>query len=368
MKMNEKRTIAITLALLMTASAVGTLVSAAAVAQTNTSLTIYSTDMAPTVGESINIFGRLMNAAGTGYIQGASVQGQPITLNYSSDPTTGQWTSLGTVAMSYYGGYSYTTTSSQLPLLTSQTEQDYYINASFAGNAQYAPSSATILIQVYPIYPDISMQVSAGPLVTNQPFTISGLVYDGHTGKACPSIWIGSEAYNLDTDSFQLVGITQANANGVYRLPAVQLPAGPWQIYLVTPGDFNHISAWNYFDITINTAPTHLTIASGTAHPAALKAFTVYGLLTNAVTGARLPNEPPAPADPITLKYSSDGGSTWNTLQTSVSTDGNGQYAFSVMLLAGTYQIQVHFPGDYPNYASSDSQVLTIHVGGVLNG
>ena len=362
MKMNTKRTIAITLVFLMTASAVGALSVSAATPTKLTQLTIQATDQYPSAGESITIYGRLMN--GTVAVQGASVQGQMITLNYSSDDGL-TWNTLGTVAMSYYGGYSYTTTSSQLPLLTCQTEQDYYINASFAGNAQYAPSSATILIQVYPIYPDISMQVSAGPFVTNQPFTISGKITDSHTGKACPSIWIGSAAYNLDTDSFQLVGLTQANANGVYRLPAVQLPAGPWRIMLAAPGDFNHILAWNYFDITINTAPTQLSIYSGTVHPAANKAFTVYGLLTNAVTGARLPNEPPAPVDPITLTYSSDGGSTWNTLQTSVSTDGNGQYAFSVMLPAGLYQIQVHFPGDLPNYSSSDSQVLTIQVGTV---
>jgi protocatechuate 3,4-dioxygenase beta subunit len=271
-----------------------------------------------------------------------------ITLNYSSDDGL-TWNTLGTVAMSYYGGYSYTTTSSQLPLLTCQTEQDYYINASFAGNAQYAPSSATILIQVYPIYPDISMQVSAGPFVTNQPFTISGKITDSHTGKACPSIWIGSAAYNLDTDSFQLVGLTQANANGVYRLPAVQLPAGPWRIMLAAPGDFNHILAWNYFDITINTAPTQLSIASGTTNPAAYKPFTVYGLLTNAVTGARLPNE-----GGLTLTYYNGGG--WNTLPGSVSTNANGQYAFSLTLPAGYYLIKVHFPGDLPNYYPSDNQ------------
>ncbi|MGD0172393.1 MAG: Ig-like domain-containing protein [Halobacteriota archaeon] len=368
MKMNTKRTIAITLTLLMTASAVGTLVSAAAVAQTNTSLTIYSTDMAPTVGESINIFGRLMNAAGTGYIQGASVQGQPITLNYSTD-NGNTWQPLGTAAMSYYGGYSYTTTSSQLPLLDYQGGSDgystYIIQASFAGTAQYAPSSVTMTIQVYAVEPIISTQVvypSAGYLVTNQPFTISGKVADVYNGKACPFMWVQLYAYNQWTGDYQSLS-AQTNANGVYKFSAIELLAGYWQIDLYTQDDYNHMAGYNYVYVNINPADTQLTIVSGTAHPAVNKPFTVYGLLTNVETGARLPYEPQMIADPMTLTYSSDGGSTWSTWPTEVYTNGNGQYAFSVKFpTAGSYQIQVHFPGDL-NYYASDSPVLTIQVG-----
>ena len=365
MKMNTKRTIAITLTLLMTVSAVGTLsVSAGAVAPTkSTSLTIASTDLSPSVGESITIYGRLMNGSGTAYIQGASVQGLPITLSYSTD--NGQtWNTLATVAMNYYGAYSYTTTSSQLPLLNYETEQDYLIQASFAGNSQYAASSVTLLIQVWPISPDISMQTSVAAPVTNQPFTISGKMTDDHTGKACPWIYVDLEAYNWYTESYQYLGWTQTNANGVYKFPAIQLQAGSWQLDLYTEGDSNHYEGWNYIYVSINTAPTQLSITSGTAHPAALKAFTVYGLLTNAVTGARLPYEPPQGdgAPGLSLSYSADGVN-WNTWPTEVYTNGNGQYAFSVALPAGSYQIQVHFPGDLPNYSSSDSQVLTIPVG-----
>jgi hypothetical protein len=362
MKMNTKRTIAITLTLLMTASAVGTLsVSAVVVAPTkSTSLTIYSTDLSPSVGESITIFGRLMNGAGTGYIQGASVQGQPITLTYSTD--NGQtWNSLGTAAMSYYGGYSYTTTSSQLPLLTSQTEQDYYINASFAGTALYAPSSVTMLIQVYPISPGSSVQTSVAAPVAYQPFTISGKMTDDYTGKACPWMWVYAYAGEQYTSNYQYLGGTQTNANGLYKFPAIQLPVGNWQIDVWTEGDFNHNYGENWIYVSINTAPTQLSIASGTAHPAVNTPFTVYGLLTNQQTGARLANE-----QGLTLTYSSDGGSTWNTLPGSVSTNANGQYAFSLTLPAnGYYQIQVHFPGDSPNYYPSDSQPTdwTIRVG-----
>jgi len=363
MKMNTKRTIAITLVFLMTASAVGALSVSAATPTKLTQLTIQATDQYPSAGESITIYGRLMN--GTVAVQGASVQGQMIILNYSSDDGL-TWNTLGTVAMSYYGGYSYTTTSSQLPLLTSQTEQDYLIQASFAGNAPYAPSSSPNLeVHVNPIEPNITLQTSAGPLVTNQSFTISGKITDSHTGKALPWTWAYLWAYDEYGD-WQGLGYAQANANGLYKLSQVQLLAGDYQIYLGIEG-YNY-PMFGPYDLSINTAPTQLSIASGTAHPAVNTPFTVYGLLTNAVTGARLPNEPPGPVDPITLTYSSDGGSTWTTWSTEVYTNGNGQYAFSVTLPAGTYRIQVHFPGDYPNYASSDSQVLTIHVAGVLSG
>jgi hypothetical protein len=249
--------------------------------------------------------------------------------------------------MSYYGGYSYTTTSSQLPLLTSQTEQDYYINASFAGTALYAPSSVTMLIQVYPILPDISIQTSVAAPVTYQPFTISGKMTDDHTGKACPWMWVYAAALDHNNGNFQYLGGTQTNANGLYKFPAIQLPAGPWQIEVSLGGDYNHLSGNNGVYVQISPAATQLSIASGTSNSAAYT-LTVYGLLTNAVTGARLPNE-----GGLTLTYYNGGG--WYTLPGSVSTNANGQYAFT--LPSYHYLIQVHFPGDYPNYASSDSQL-----------
>jgi hypothetical protein len=158
---------------------------------------------------------------------------------------------------------------------------------------------------------------------------------------------------------WQGLGYAQANANGLYKLSQVQLLAGDYQIYLGIEG-YNY-PMFGPYDLSINTAPTQLSIASGTAHPAVNTPFTVYGLLTNQQTGARLANE-----QGLTLTYSSDGGSTWNTLPGSVSTNANGQYAFSLTLPAnGYYQIQVHFPGDSPNYYPSDSQPTdwTIRVG-----
>jgi hypothetical protein len=278
----------------------------------------------------------------------ASVQGQTITLTYSTD--NGQtWNLLGTCVTNYYGGYFYTTTPGQLPLLNSQTEQDYLIQASFAGNSQYAASSVTLLIQVWPILPDISIQTSVAAPVTNQQFTISGQVWNDHTGKACPWMWVYAAALDHNNGNFQYLGGTQTNANGLYKFPAIQLPIGPWQIEVSLGGDFNHYYGENGIYVSINTAPTQLSIASGTTNPAAYKPFTVYGLLTNAVTGARLPNE-----GGLTLTYYNGGG--WNTLPGSVSTNANGQYAFSLTLPAGYYLIKVHFPGDLPNYYPSDNQ------------
>jgi hypothetical protein len=175
-------------------------------------------------------------------------------------------------------------------------------------------------------------------------------------------MWVQLYAYNQWTGDYQSLS-AQTNANGVYKFSAIQLLAGYWQIDLYTQDDYNHMAGYNYVYVNINPADTQLTIVSGTAHPAVNKPFTVYGLLTNVETGARLPYEPQMIADPMTLTYSSDGGSTWSTWPTEVYTNGNGQYAFSVKFpTAGSYQIQVHFPGDL-NYYASDSPVLTIQVG-----
>ncbi|MGD0172394.1 MAG: Ig-like domain-containing protein [Halobacteriota archaeon] len=369
MKMNTKRTIAITLTLLMTASAVGTLsVSAATVAPTKpTALTIASTDQTPTVNEPISIFGRLMS--GAAYVQGTTVQGTTVTLTYSTDGGS-TWSPLGTCAMNYYGGYSYAVTPGQLPLLSSATEQDYLINASFPGSGAYMSSSNSTWVYVHPYDPHFSIQTSVQTPVTNQPFTISGQVTDWYNGRPDPSVPVTCYVYWYDAygNTHQWEWQTTATTSGVYRFPGIQLPAGSGYIGVGTYGNFNTIEDGNYISFSVNTAPTQLSIASGTAHPAANKPFAVYGLLTNGVTGARLPNEPG-----ITLSYSADGGITWNTLTDAygtpiaVSTNGNGQYAFSTSSLpagipAGTYQIQVHFPGDQ-NYSPSDSPVLTIQVG-----
>ncbi len=352
--MNTKRTIAITLVFLMTASAVGTLsVSAVAVAPTKlTQLTIASTDLYPSVTEPITLYGRLMNGT-------ASVQGQTITLTYSTD--NGQtWNPLGTCVTNYYGGYSYTTTPTQLPLLDylggSNGYSAYLIQATFAGNAPYAPSSSSKPeVDVWPIYQDVSIQTNVAAPVTNQPFTISGQVWNDHTGKAIASTTVYGVVYLFDPSGSYYegqydLGQVTTNANGVYRFTQVQLPAGVVWISVWVDEDFNHGSGGNSIaPFTINTAPTQLSIASGTTNPAAYKPFTVYGLLTNAVTGARLPNE-----GGLTLTYYNGGG--WNTLPGSVSTNANGQYAFSLTLPAGYYLIKVHFPGDLPNYYPSDNQ------------
>jgi hypothetical protein len=358
MKINKSRTIAITLALLMIASAVGALSVSAATPTKLTQLSLQATDQSPSVTEPTTLYGRLMNGT-------ASVQGQTITLTYSTD--NGQtWNPLGTCVTNYYGGYSYTTTPTQLPLQSyqggSQGYSAYLIQASFAGIPPYAPSSNTALIQVRPISPDVSVQTSVTQAVTYQPFTISGKMWDVHTGKACPSTDLALWVYNYNTEIELYLGSTQTDANGLYKFSQVQLTPGVWDIIVWNAyGDFNHLAGRADAFVAVNAAPTQLTIASGTANPAVNKAFTVSGVLTNAQTGARLANE-----QGLTLSYSSDGGSTWTTLPSSVSTNGNGQYAFSVTFpTAGVVQIQVHFPGDQ-NYNPSDSQVLSINVGNAI--
>jgi RHS repeat-associated protein len=212
---------------------------------------------------------------------------------------------------------------------------DYRITATYSGDTNFGPATASTTAVVIPFKPEpnsMSVGCSPSPLVVGNTGSCTVRVGGGVTGSV--------DLYVHD----QYLTTVQLDGSGTATIPNVfgSLPAGSYSVRAVYTGDANFDTASAATTININTgtqAPT-LTIV---CNPTALSP----GSGTNCTAQAS-----PGATGQISFYVA---GNYWAT----VSVDGNGQaMATSGLsnLPVGSYSVVAYYPGDQ-NFTSTSAGI-----------
>jgi len=199
--------------------------------------------------------------------------------------------------------------------------------------------------------PTLSVTVSTTTPAVNQSFTLSGTLTASGTPLSGKTITLQSEDPSGKWN--HAVNTTTTDANGAYTFTVSESAQGTYRYEPTFNGAGAYAPANATVSITIgNVLASEITVLTTNNNPAVNQSFTVYGSLTNGVSGA------PLAGQPITLANIAPSGAkvTMNTI-----TDANGAYTFTLSDSAqGSYIEQANFYGSSSYRATSSMLFVTV--------
>jgi hypothetical protein len=253
-----------------------------------------------------------------------------------TDTTTSQ--TLGTVTLS--GGQAAFTTSTL-------TAGSHTIQASYGGDGNFAPSSATFDHVVNKALPELTTQHNATP-VFSEPFTITTEVFLSPPGPFTPTGTITFSEGGNTLASISVTDIGGGHAQAIFTTKA--LSVGTHSIDVNYGGDSNFNSTGFPLPVKVAPADSGTNVTTTSPNP------NTFGQPTTFV--ATVAPKSPATATPTgNVTFSVDGGAG-----TTVALSG-GQATFTVPVLAGgNHTITATYSGDGNFNPSNGSFIESINL------
>jgi protocatechuate 3,4-dioxygenase beta subunit len=297
-------------------------------------ISIFTTNMAPAVGQSFTLYGSLQNG-----VSGAPLAGQPVNLTiiYPS----GQIAYMPTTTDAN-GAYTLT--------LSESAQGTYIYRIHFWGNAGYSASQAMVTITVgNPIPTTLSLNITDKNPAVNQPFTISGYLTDiNGTPLSGRQLSVDAE---LGREAAVSGGAPVTNSNGYYSVTITEQTQGQYRFEVTFSGDGTYAGVTSGVEVAIGTLhPSKISATTNVANPSVGESYTLSGTLTDA-TGKPLPGEE------IDLFQYVTGLPPRGDIFEKAYTDQNGHYSFDLKeSTSGNYNYTAVFYGDQ-SYALSQASV-----------
>jgi PKD domain/Bacterial Ig-like domain (group 3) len=235
----------------------------------------------------------------------------------------------------------------------------YTLTASYAGDANYGPSSGSVTTVVSappPVTPTLSLSVpTTATAGTSQIGTLS-YDFSGSTATATGNILIVATASTGAKTTLATIDASQTKNHLVTAFTFTAPPSGTYAVIAQYAGDaaFNAVNS-NVITLAVTT-PSFTTTALSLSAPATVtapNAFTVTVRLTSATT------PPSAPTGSVIVTATPTGGGTPTTVATIPATQAfaaGGTTTSVIIFTAGTYTLNATYAGD-TNYGGSTGTV-----------
>jgi outer membrane protein assembly factor BamB len=303
-----------------------------------TRLTVSASPSEITLGGSTLISGKLTDA-----FSGDGLLGKVINLEYSTDRGA-TWNPINSTITSSDGSYSY--------IWTPTTAGRYItIRAIFKGDASYnGATSPGYFIHVYKVSSTLTVTANPSTITYGESTSIEGSLTDPD-GKGIPDQTIYME-YSTDGLTYNPLASVTTISNGNYFY--LWTPhAGSYTIRANFTGNDNYTGSSSTTSLIVNKASTTITTTINPLNVPCGNITIINGTLQDE-------HNTPLPGQTITLEYSADGGTSWNTI-TFITTFADGSYSYPwAPQEVGSYLIRAKFAGTVNYNPSDETTSLTV--------
>jgi 5-hydroxyisourate hydrolase-like protein (transthyretin family) len=227
-------------------------------------------------------------------------------------------------------------------------------DAASGSEVVYAAASADNSSQLVPT--TLTLTTSDTNPAVNQTFTLSGTLTANGTPVSGSHITLMSQ---WPPGTWNTLGTVTTLADGSYSFNRSEASSGAYAYQVSFNGDTQYASSSNGRTVDVgNLNDSAINISTTNSNPAVNQTFTLYGVLTDGVSGT------PLAGQPVSLVVQDPSGQFVNAATT---TSANGSYSFTRSEASqGTYFYEVWFLGT-STYFQSEAMIGALPVGNPIS-